>query len=109
MLKGRNIIQQDANTRNLPIEGKPNSISDFVDSDGKVKQRRVYGPDGKVMIDYDTTNHNKPKYHPTVAHKHIYNYNNKNPHGGQRALSELDLKKNEDIIRKGENYNESEA
>ena len=71
-----------------------------------MKQRRVYGTDGKVIVDYDTTNHNKPKYHPTGAHKHEYNYNNKNPHSHQKSLNELDLKKNEDIIRNGENYNE---
>lgn len=109
MLEERKIIRLDEDTRNLPIEGKADSIADLLDNDGKVKQRRVYGPDGKVLVDYDTTNHNKPKYHPTGAHKHEYNYNNKNPHGRQKSLNELDLKKNEDIIRKGENYNESEA
>lgn len=106
MLENRKIINHNADVRNLPIVGKADSITDLVGDDGKVKQRRVYGPDGKVLVDYDTTNHNKPKYHPTGAHKHEYSYNNKNPHGRQKSLSELDLKKNEDIIKRGENYNE---
>lgn len=107
MLNKRTIIQMDSNTRNLPLEGNANSITDLVDATGDVKQRRVYCADGKVVVDYDTTDHNRPKYHPTGAHKHEYNYDNKNPHGRQKALTELDLKKNEDIIKKGENYNES--
>lgn len=106
MLERRMIVQMDSNTRSLSMEGTPDSIADLVDEIGNVKQRRVYGVDGKAVVDYDTTDHNKPKYHPTGAHKHEYNYDNKNPHGRQKPLSEFDLKKNEDIIRKGENYNE---
>lgn len=106
MLETRTIVQLDSSTRSLSLEGTPNSIADLVDEVGNVKQRRVYGADGKVAIDYDTTNHNKPKYHPTGAHKHEYNYSNKRPHGRQKPLTDLDLKKNKDIIKKGENYNE---
>lgn len=104
MVKNRKIFQISEENRSLPLKGEKNSISDLVDADGNVKQRRVYGADERVLIDYDTNNHDKPKYHPTGAHKHVYNYNNKNPHGKQAALSELDLLKNEDIIKKGENY-----
>ncbi len=107
MLEKRIIVQLDPDTRSLPTEGDANSIADLVDDNGSVKQRRVYGAGGKVVVDYDTTDHNRPKYHPTGAHKHEYNYNNKRPHGRQKPLTELDLKKNEDIIKKGENYNES--
>ena len=106
MLETRTIVQMDSNVRSLSIEGTPNSIADLIDEAGNVKQRRVYGTNGKVMVDYDTTDHNKPKYHPTGAHKHEYNYSNKQPHGRQKSLTELELKENEDIIRKGENYNE---
>lgn len=109
MLENKKVVQMDSQTRSLPPEGDNNSIADLVDSNGAVKQRRVYGSDGKVTVDYDTTDHNKPKYHPTGAHKHIYNYDNKNPHGRQKELSQLDLKKNEDIIRKGENYHVPET
>ena len=106
MLETRTIVQMDSNVRSLSIEGTPNSIADLIDEAGNVKQRRVYGTNGKVMVDYDTTDHNKPKYHPTGAHKHEYNYSNKQPHGRQKSLTELELRENEDIIRKGENYNE---
>lgn len=109
MLENKKVIQLNENTRNLPIQGDTNSISDLVDDFGKVKQRRVYGEDGRVVVDYDTTDHSKPKYHPTGAHKHEYNYNNKNPHGRQKPLNEVDLRKNEDIIKKGENYNEQKT
>jgi len=109
MLANRKVMVMDSRVRNLPMESEKNSIIDLVDDDGVVKQRRVYGSDGKASVDYDTTDHNRPKYHPNGAHKHIYNYTNKNPHSGQRRLSELDLKKNDDIIRKGENYRETEV
>lgn len=51
-----------------------------------------------------TTDHDKPKYHPTGAHKHTYNYENKSPHSGWKELDTLDLEKNEDIIKEGGNY-----
>ena len=104
MLKNRKIIQISEENRSLPLTGEKNSIFDLVDIDGNVKQRRVYGADERVLVDYDTNNHNKPKYHPTGAHKHEYNYSNKSPHGKQKALTELDLLKNSDIIKRGENY-----
>lgn len=41
----------------------------------KIKQRRVYGRDGNVIVDYDTSDHNRQKYHPNGAHKHTYKVN----------------------------------
>ena len=109
MLKERNIIVKSDNVRSLPYESNSNSISDFVDESGNVITRRVYDASGKAKVDYDTTDHNRPKYHPTGAHKHTYNYENKVPRSGFKKLTKLDLEKNDDIIKKGENYHEAEV
>ncbi|MGO5053637.1 phage minor capsid protein [Lachnospiraceae bacterium LCP25S3_G4] len=106
MLKKRNIIETSDSMRNLPIDGENSSISDLVDKDGKVKQRRVYGDDGMAKVDYDTTDHTHPKWHPTGAHKHTFNYENKKHRSGWKKLSNKDLKMNDDIIEKGVNYHE---
>lgn len=81
MLSARSIVHKSKDTRSLPQEGKKNSISDFVLEDGTIDQRRVYGSDGKAIIDYDTSDHGRPKLHPTGAHKHIWNHKNKRPRG----------------------------
>lgn len=109
MLSNRKIVIKDENTRSLPTKGESNSISDFVDEGGKVITRRVYDATGMAKTDFDTTDHNRPKYHSTGAHKHTYNYDNKVPRSGAKKLSKLDLEKNDDIIRKGENYHETEV
>ena len=57
MIKKRFVIKIDNSTRKLPFEGEPNSIIDLV-ADNKVKQRRIYGENGKVLKDIDTSNHN---------------------------------------------------
>lgn len=106
MLKNRKIVILDENNRALPITGDKNSISDLVDNKGKVKQRRVYDSEGNSKVDYDTDDHNRPKNHPTGAHKHEYNFNNKRSRSGWKKLSALDLEKNKDIIKKGDNYHE---
>lgn len=98
-----------SDVKSAPFEGKAHSIVDLVDETGWVKQRRVFGSDGRPEVDYDTNDHNKPKYHPTGAHKHTYNYENKKPHSVAKKLTELDLRKNSDIIRKGDNYHEPKA
>lgn len=88
----------------LPIKGTPNSIVDKTDETGKTLQRRIYGADGMASIDYDTSDHNLPKQHPTGAHKHIFDYSKKKPRGGQMALTEEELTENSDIIQRGVNY-----
>lgn len=104
MLSRRNIVQLDQNVTSLPMDGDSNSITDLLNASGDVKQRRIYGPQGKAVVDFDTDDHGKPKWHPTGAHKHIFNHNNKKPRGKQEALTEADLALNADIIREGENY-----
>lgn len=88
----------------LPISGQPGSIVDKTDDDGKVLQRRIYGADGKAAIDFDTTDHGVPSAHPTGAHKHIFDYSKRNPHGGPLPLTEQELSDNSDIIQRGVNY-----
>lgn len=100
----RTFVSLGNGVTSLPQSGMANSISDLQRSDGTVKQRRIYGGDGKAVMDYDTDDHGKPKYHPTGAHKHVYDYGSKQPHGKQHPLSEKDLELNHDIIQEGVNY-----
>ena len=88
----------------LPIEADPDAVIDKIDDLGKVLQRRVYGADGKAMIDYDTSDHGMSAAHPTGAHRHMFDYSKKNPHGKPLPLEEEELEINADIIRRGENY-----
>lgn len=104
MLKNAKKYNAQQCNGSLPITGIPNSISELVNQDGTIRQRRVYGNDKKALIDYDTSDHKKPKYHPMGAHKHDLDYDLKNPHGSALLLSEFDLKYNKDIIQKGVNY-----
>ena len=97
------IIPKDKKSKKLPLSGIPNSIVDLL-IEGEVKQRRVYGDDGKVIKDIDTSDHNKPKYHPMGAHKHIYDYSNDNPHGIVEYLTKEEVIQNSDIIYEGVNY-----
>ncbi|WP_195990065.1 hypothetical protein [Clostridium sp. D53t1_180928_C8] len=104
MIKKRFIIKVDDNNRKLPIEGEPNSIIDLVE-DNKVKQRRIFDENGKVIKDIDTSNHNRPKFHPMGAHKHVYNFNNyKHPHGKGEDLTAEEIAQNKDIIFEGINH-----
>ena len=88
----------------LPLEGKPNSIVDKTDESGKTLQRRKYGADGYAVIDFDVTDHGRRDLHPTGAHKHIFDYSKRNPHGKWLPLTNNDLKENSDIIQRGVNY-----
>ena len=88
----------------LPIEGTADSVAELLREDGSVKQRRVYGADGRALLDYDTDDHGKPKWHPTGAHKHEYDYSRKKSRSAACTLTEFDLQYNQDIIREGENY-----
>ena len=104
MLSRRATVTISETTTSLPLDGEANSATDLLDANGRVKQRRIYGPTGKAAVDYDTDDHNKPKYHPTGAHKHFYNHKNKNPHGKPQPLTDADLALNSDIIKEGDNY-----
>lgn len=106
LLEKRDVVIKSQEKSSLTIEGKCNSIADLVDENGKVITRRVYDECGKVKIDYDTSDHNRPKFHPTGAHKHVFNFDAKKNRSNWKKLSELDLKKNDDIIQRGVNYHE---
>ena len=56
----------------LPSKGEPNSSTDLKDSDGTLKQRRYYGPDGKAQEDIDyKPSGDKHKF----PHRHIWRWN----------------------------------
>lgn len=107
LLKNRTVVDNADLKNGLPIKGTPNSIVDMV-VDGKVSQRRIYGSDGKSLVDFDTHDHNRPDLHPTGAHKQVFNYKKKNPHGVPQGLTEQELINNSDIIQRGVNYHDPE-
>lgn len=90
----------------LPITGVANSIVDKTDNAGNIEQRRIYGADGRAQMDFDTSNHNQPKQHPTGAHKHIFDYSKKRPRSKPVPLTDKELADNQDIIQKGVNYHD---
>ena len=60
----------------LPDHWKKDSIIEKINPNGRVIQRRVYGKDGKPVVDYDLSHHNEEQYmnYPYGGiHKHIYN------------------------------------
>lgn len=93
----------DPRHKSLPIKGKAGSIVDLMEN-GIVTQRRIYGHDGKAIVDFDTNDHYKPKFHKTGAHKHTFDYIKKNPRSSAKKITDYELELNKDIIQKGVNY-----
>lgn len=59
----------------LPDNWRPNSVVEKINPNGKIVQRRFYGPKGKPELDVDLNNHGTPEYHPFGhggAHAHEY-------------------------------------
>lgn len=108
MLESRKMLKNSDLKNGLPIKSDADSISDLLDDSGKVLQRRVYGKDGKATTDFDTGNHNRPDLHPTGAHKHNFDYSKKRVRGINLPLTDADLRRNVDIIKRGENYFDEE-
>lgn len=90
----------------LPIRGTPDSIVDKIGDMGEVLQRREYDSQGRAMKDFDTSDHHRASLHPTGAHKHVFDYNRRNPRSAPTKLTEEELEENADIIRMGDNYHD---
>lgn len=61
--------------QHLPDSWRPNSVIEKINPNGKIVQRRFYGPKGKPEMDVDLNNHGTPEYHPFGhggAHVHEY-------------------------------------
>ena len=61
--------------QHLPDSWRPNSVIEKINPNGKIVQRRFYGPKGKPALDVDLNNHGTPEYHPFGhggAHAHEY-------------------------------------
>lgn len=59
----------------LPDNWRPNSVVEKINPNGKIVQRRFYGPKGKPELDVDLNDHGTPEYHPFGhggAHAHEY-------------------------------------
>jgi hypothetical protein len=64
--------------RRLPGQGEALSSKDRI-KDGKVVQRRYYGPDGKADQDIDYEDHRTPEVH-SIPHKHVWDWVRPVPH-----------------------------
>ena len=61
--------------QHLPDNWRPNSVVEKINPNGKIVQRRFYGPKGKPELDVDLNDHGTPEYHPFGhggAHAHEY-------------------------------------
>ena len=61
--------------QHLPDNWRPNSVIEKINPNGKIVQRRFYGPKGKPELDVDLSDHGTPEYHPFGhggAHAHEY-------------------------------------
>ena len=59
----------------LPDHWKKNSVIEKINPNGRIVQRRVYGSNGKPVLDIDLNDHGTPEYHPFGhggAHAHEY-------------------------------------
>ena len=59
----------------LPDSWRPNSVIEKINPNGKIVQRRIYGQNGKPVLDIDLNDHGTPEYHPFGhggAHAHEY-------------------------------------
>ena len=59
----------------LPDHWKKNSVIEKINPNGRIVQRRVYGSNGKPVVDIDLNDHGTPEYHPFGhggAHAHDY-------------------------------------
>ena len=65
---------------NIPVTGKPNSVTQKYDDDGNIEKERYYDENGNALVDIDYTDHGNPKLHPKVPHKHYWDWSDpKNP------------------------------
>ena len=91
---------------NMPTMGIPNS-SIYTNNGLTV---RFFGPDGRVKLDIDLTDHKNSKTHPNVPHKHEWEWdeNGVPHHKDDSPLSEEDYDLlNEEDKKKLEKYNET--
>ena len=66
----------NTSTTKPPKTSEPNSVSQHVDADGRIKQERYYDKDGNAYLDIDYNDHNKPWDHPYVPHEHSIDSSN---------------------------------
>ena len=91
---------------NMPTMGIPNS-SMYTNNGLTV---RFFGPDGRVKLDIDLTDHKNSKTHPNVPHKHEWEWDEDGVpnHKSDSPLSEEDYDLlNEEDKKRLEKYNES--
>ena len=61
--------------QHLPDHWRKNSVIEKINPNGKIVQRRVYGQNGKPVLDIDLNDHGTPECHPFGhggAHAHEY-------------------------------------
>ena len=73
----------------LPDHWKKNSIIEKINPNGRIVQRRVYGQNGKPVMDIDLNDHGTPEYHP-FGHggAHVHEYRGKKRLRGRELTEE---------------------
>lgn len=95
IIKKDAILESDL-FRSLPMKGEPFSLKDLIRADGTVKQRRLYGADGRPLKDIDTSDHGNPKLHPDVPHAHDWSDGKRQVH--ERLLTDREKRQNKDLM-----------
>lgn len=88
----------------IPSKYKPNAIIDHYNSiDGKIDSRRFYDDKGRLYLDINVDDHNKPKYHKYGIygeHAHTYEWNKDGSLKNReiRELTKKEFMENADIL-----------
>ena len=68
----------------IPTTSAPNSVIQELDDNGNLERERYYDENGRALFDIDYTNHGNAKKHPTVPHKHKWDWSDpKRPKRGK--------------------------
>lgn len=77
---GKTYTVNQTTDHTIPNKGNANSVTQSIDSDGKITKERYYDDEGKAKIDVDYTDHGNPVLHPKVPHEHVWDWSDpKNP------------------------------
>lgn len=86
--------------QSIPKCSTPNSILDYLDANGRVKNRSFYGEDGMKAKEIHMTPHGNSKEHALVPHAHDYTWLPETDRSIRttRDLTDTERKENEDIL-----------
>ena len=86
----------------IPVRYAPNAVVDTLSRAGKQRDRTIYGPDGRAIMQIHGGDHGHPKQHPYGQHgEHIHDYiwdESGKPERAPREASEAEKTENADIL-----------